>query len=112
MIEPGQIYESCQPVRSEPGERRAQIRVQSRPMSSMPGLHGAGKVMVATLTTDGREIRPRFIEVTQLHESAMTKAGLPRRTGYYLVEDKEKPQLPDEYKLTDDYFHGLSNGEG
>ncbi len=85
-IRPGQIYESCQPVRSEPGERRIRIKVVGEPVSTH-GLYGYGKVMVATLTEDGREVRPRAIEWTQLHESGTTNAGQPRRTGYRLVEE-------------------------
>ena len=86
-IERAQVYESCRPVRSMPGEHYTRIRVIGEPVS-MHGLYGFGKVMVATLTDDGREVRPRALEVSQLHDSSTTKTGQPRRTGYRLIEER------------------------
>jgi Mn-dependent DtxR family transcriptional regulator len=84
-ISAGQVYESCQPVRSEsvyhPGSRHVRLKVV--------GYTNRRKVWVATLTEDGREIRARWLEASQLHESGTTAAGLPRRTGYRLVQETE-----------------------
>ncbi|MYW49603.1 hypothetical protein [Streptomyces sp. SID161] len=80
----GQIYRSCQPVRSEPEPRHIRIKVVGKPMT-IPGVWGFGKVDVVTLREDGTETRRRGIKMTQLHESATTPAGQPRRTGYVLV---------------------------
>lgn len=96
MIRPGQIYESCQPVRSEsvdrPGVRHVRLKVLGEP-GRMHGLWGYGKVTVVTLTEDGREVRRRSLEASQLHASGTTKDGAPRRTGYRLVQDA--PEVPD-----------------
>jgi hypothetical protein len=70
------------PAASTPGSR------SSANQSAPPGLYGFGKVQVATLTDDGREVRPRALEVNQLHDSGTTKTGQPRRTGYRLVEER------------------------
>lgn len=80
MIRPGQVYETCQPVYGHAdGDEYVRIKVMQAPV----GL----KVTVATLTTEGRLIRWRSINTSQLHESGTTKAGAPRRTGYRLVQD-------------------------
>lgn len=86
-IERGQVYESCQPTFAVEGkEVHTRIKVLGEPIGT-PGLFHFGKVQVATLTEDGREIRPRAIEVSQLHATGTTGAGQPRRTGYRLVEE-------------------------
>jgi hypothetical protein len=45
---------------------------------------GYGKVPVATVTEDGREVRHRPLSADQLHDTALTRDGSPRRTGYVL----------------------------
>lgn len=86
-VRPGQIYESCQPTFVVDGEEtHTRLRVVGEPIST-GGLYRYGKVQVATLTPEGREIRQRAIEVSQLHASGTTKTGAPRRTGYRLVQD-------------------------
>ncbi|MFI6883397.1 hypothetical protein [Streptosporangium canum] len=80
-IRPGQVYESCHPL--DEGRR---IRIAGKPVTT-PGVGGFGKVQVETVTDDGRGIRRRSIEITQLHASATTGKGEPRRTGYRLVID-------------------------
>lgn len=77
MIRPGQVYESVHGP-------HLRIRVTSGPVEK---LCSRGKAQIVTLTDDGREVRPRWIETSQLHESGTTKAGAPRRTGYRLVQD-------------------------
>lgn len=79
-IEPGQIYRECVP---RDGRHRTRIVIKSvTPFGS--GQYGAGTAMVATLTAIGREVRQRRISLSQLHDSATTTAGRPRRTGYVL----------------------------
>jgi hypothetical protein len=83
MIQPGQTYRSLgDPY---PYDEPRRIKVVGNPVT-WPGLYDFGKVDVVTLTETGREIRRRAIEVTQLHESATTKTGKPRRTGYVLEQ--------------------------
>lgn len=83
MIQPGQTYYSLgDPY---PYDQPRRIKVVGKP-GTVPGGHAFGKVDVVTLTETGREIRRRAIEVTQLHESATTTDGQPRRTGYALEE--------------------------
>lgn len=77
-IQLGQVYESVA------GDR--QIKVV-RVHSTTPGVWGFGKVYVVTLTPDGREIRRRPLEASQLHASRLTAKGEPRRNGYVLVEE-------------------------
>lgn len=70
MIQPGQIYRNCDPrggpririTRYEPGWNRADV----------------------VDATTGKQ--PRRILVTHLHQSATTKNGQPRRTGYALEQ--------------------------
>ena len=76
MIQPGQTY---RPAKGGP----LRIKVVSTPIA-IPGVHGYGKAAVVTLTADGREVRRRAIETSQLHATATTKDGQPRRTGYVL----------------------------
>jgi hypothetical protein len=81
MIEPGQIYRSLgDPY---PYDEPRRIKVVDLP-GRTPGMYGFGKVDVVTLTENGREIRRRAIEATQLHDSDTTKTGDKRRTGYVL----------------------------
>lgn len=82
-IEPGQVYRSALPIPSEPGEHYRRIKVVDE-LIATPGVYGFNKVDVATLTETGREIRRRAIEVTQLHDTATTHDGKPRRNGYVL----------------------------
>lgn len=81
MIQQGQIYVSLGDPYPYTEPRR--IKVVGRP-GTIPGGYHFGKVDVVTLTETGREIRRRAIEVTQLHETATTRDGQPRRTGYAL----------------------------
>jgi hypothetical protein len=82
-IEPGQIYRSLGDPYPYSEPRR--IKVVGTP-GSIPGIWGFGKVDVVTLTETGREIRRRAIEALQLHDSATTRDGKPRRTGYVLEQ--------------------------
>lgn len=81
-IEPGQVYVAVKPSPSMPGEHHTRIRV----VDCGPGYPAWGwsKTTVETVLPDGRGIRRRAIETTELHESATTKTGRPRRTGYVL----------------------------
>ena len=82
-IKAGQIYESCQPtfvVDGEPVHTRIRI-------VGAPDWTRTGKTTVATLTEDGRALRPRSLETSQLHASGTTRTGAPRRTGYRLVQE-------------------------
>ena len=79
-IETGQEYALCA---ARPDDQ-PRIRVVGDPITTL-GLHGFGKVDIVTLTADGREIRRRAIEMTQLHETGTTRDGQPRKTGYRLV---------------------------
>lgn len=82
MIQPGQTYRSLTNRRAH-GGGPVRIKVVGVPQT-IPGVWGFGKVDVVTLTETGREIRRRAIETTQLHATATTKTGQPRRTGYVL----------------------------
>ncbi|WP_405824163.1 hypothetical protein OG705_29020 [Streptomyces sp. NBC_00838] len=84
MIQPGQIYRSLS-NRHHPADGPTRIKVVGEPIS-IAGLHNSGKVDVVTLTKDGREIRRRPIEVTQLHATNTTRDGKPRRAGYLLEQ--------------------------
>ncbi|MGW1409419.1 hypothetical protein [Streptomyces sp. NPDC002403] len=85
-IQPGQIYRSLT-NRHAHGGGPVRIKVVGEP-HTIPGGWNFGKVDVVTLTETGREIRRRNIEVTQLHDSATTKDGKPRRTGYVLEQSE------------------------
>lgn len=67
-VEPGQVYRSCDP-RGGPS-----IRISAY----TPGHDHAHVVDAVT----GK--RPRWILVDQLHPTATTRDGKPRRTGYIL----------------------------
>lgn len=70
MIEPGQTYRHCDP------RETIRIRIHAyRP--------GDLRAHIVDATT-GKRIRQ--ILVTQLHDSATTHNGQPRRTGYALEE--------------------------
>lgn len=71
MIEPGQIYRSCDP-RGDRGPLRLRVMTV-----------GPNRASVFYLNTG----RHGEILLTQLHDSPLTKTGQPRRTGYAL----EKP---------------------
>lgn len=87
MIKPGQIYQTCYPTHVVDGEEKyTRIKVLARPVMTH-GLHNYGKVMVATITETGREVRPRPITLTSLHKTNTTRYGLPRTSGYHLVQD-------------------------
>lgn len=86
-IKPGQVYESCQPTFVVDGEPvHTRICVLAEPIGT-PGLYGFGKVSVATLGENHRPLRPRRIEISQLHASGTTRTGAPRRSGYRLVQE-------------------------
>lgn len=81
MIQRGQVYRSLgDPY---PYDEPRRIKVVGEPITTW-GRYGYGKVDVVTITANGREIRRRAIEVSQLHDSAVTREGKPRRTGYVL----------------------------
>ncbi|WP_149038077.1 hypothetical protein [Kitasatospora sp. MBT63] len=83
----GQIYESCHPL--DEGRR---VRVVSV---------GPNRAEVETI---GGPPRRRPILLGQLHATALSKAGRPRRTGYRLVQSaaKEPPgQRPTASNITD-----------
>lgn len=81
MIQPGQTYRSVGDPYPNTEPRR--IKVVGT-LGTIPGVWGFGKVDVVTLTENGREIRRRAIEATQLHASDTTETGAKRRTGYVL----------------------------
>ncbi|QLJ01498.1 hypothetical protein HZZ00_11000 [Streptomyces sp. NEAU-sy36] len=83
-IEPGQTYRSVGDPYPYSEPRR--IKVVGEPIRRFGRYGGYSKVEVVTLTKDGREIRRRAIESTQLHDSATTRNGQPRRTGYALEQ--------------------------
>ena len=83
-IQPGQIYRSLS-NRHHPCDGPTRIKVLGTPIA-IPGVWGYGKVTVVTLTKTGSEVRRRSIEASQLHASATTKTGQPRRTGYVLEQ--------------------------
>jgi hypothetical protein len=78
MIQPGQIYRSCDP--------RESIRI--RITAYRPGDARAHVVDAVT----GK--RPRQIFVKDLHESPVTATGRRRRSGYVL--DRDTPEAPQE----------------
>jgi hypothetical protein len=72
-IRPGQIYTDCDP------RGGATIRI----VSYTPG---SNRVHVVDAITGKR---PRSVLAARLHDSATTRDGKPRRTGYALVQDVE-----------------------
>ena len=87
-IREGQEYLACRPTRSRPDEHYTRIRVMEEP-NTYVGSWGFGKVDIVTVLEDGREVRRRAIEMSQLHATGTTKDGQPRRDGYRLVKDTE-----------------------
>lgn len=83
MIEIGQVYRNLDPRVEKYGDGPARIKIVSAP-GTVPGAPGFGKAVVVTLTDGGRELRRRPMDVRQLHESATTGSGQPRRSGYAL----------------------------
>ncbi|MER6778436.1 MULTISPECIES: hypothetical protein [unclassified Streptomyces] len=81
-IQPGQIYRSLS-NRHHPVDGPTRIKVVGAPIA-IPGVWGYGKVEVVTVTRTGREVRRRGIEASQLHATAITRDGQPRRNGYVL----------------------------
>lgn len=93
MIEPGQEYVACSPTRSMPGDHLIRIRVVDSPITTA-GRYGYGKVDVETVLPDGRGVRRRAIEASQLHDTPTTRDGKPRRTGYALTkENRPVPRM-------------------
>lgn len=76
-IQPGQIY---RPAKGGP----LRIKVISGPSSYNLNRYEFRKATVVTITNDGREVRRRRIDANQLHATATTQDGQPRRTGYVL----------------------------
>ncbi len=68
MIAKGQIYASCDPREDRP----IRIRIES---------YQPGDVRAHVVDADTGK-RSRRLLVDRLHETATTKAGQPRRTGY------------------------------
>lgn len=78
-IEPGQEYETCQPVHYlSAGPKPTRIRIKN--------VSGYDRATVVTLTDDGRELRRRLINTRQLHPDGTNRHGEQRRTGYRLVQ--------------------------
>jgi hypothetical protein len=86
VIKPGQTYRAIRPTASDPHKGHARIKVTAEPNRFNLSRWTAGKVQIVTITDDGREVRPRALNVRQLHETAITRDGKPRRTGYVLEE--------------------------
>lgn len=82
-IERGQVYVSANPR----DEGRVRIRIKGwAPYGA--GHWGAGKAQVVSLTESGKEVRPRSISLSALHDSPRTPDGRPRRTGYVLEQGR------------------------
>lgn len=78
-IERGQEYERH--------DRREGVTTRIRVIGdSVPWWDNSGKVRIATVGPDGRELRPRYIATRQLHATGTVGAEeLPRKAGYALV---------------------------
>lgn len=83
-IQAGQTFRSLS-TRHHPVDGPTRIKVCSNPVQK---LDGGSKVRIVTLTKHRREIRPRWIDTSQLHLSAGGAWGKPRRTGYVLEADQ------------------------
>lgn len=86
MIIEGQVYESVSdrvPAPGRPDGIPRRIRIAREP------IRWHGKVFVETVQSDGRRVRGRWMETSDLHASAMTRYGEPRRRGYVLVPRTE-----------------------
>jgi hypothetical protein len=77
MIEKDQVYEAIKP--NIHGER---VRIK---VTTTLGGTFAGVVGVSTVGANGKLLRPRSLQTSQLHEDMLTKDGKPRRNGYVLV---------------------------
>jgi hypothetical protein len=82
MIAAGQIYTRHDPVENV----TYRVRVIRGPING----YGGGKAWVESLLPDGRAVRQRPIEASQLHDSPTTRAGQPRRTGYVLEAEPSR----------------------
>ncbi|MDP9953151.1 MULTISPECIES: hypothetical protein [Streptomyces] len=82
MIQPGQTYRSLS-NRHHPSDGPTRIRITNAPIGATD-IDGMRKVYVATVTRDGREIRPRWMRADKLHTTPTTRDGAARRTGYVL----------------------------
>ncbi|MFI0233123.1 hypothetical protein [Streptomyces sp. NPDC017086] len=69
-IEPGQTYRCC-----KPGYEDFRIRITS-----------VGAEMVRAVSIDGGWALLNPLPLSQLHDSPLTRAGKPRRTGYALEQ--------------------------
>lgn len=82
-IQPGQIYRSLS-NRHHPADGPVRIKVVGAPSPYNLNRYEHGRATVVTLTRNGREIRKRRINASQLHATPLTPNGQPRRTGYVL----------------------------
>lgn len=82
MIEKNQVYRSIINPR-DPQRDPIRIKVVEDVVGGT-SLSTQGKVRIVTVTANGREVRPRLIEASQLHESRFTKDGAVRLNGYVL----------------------------
>lgn len=78
---PDDVYESCDP-RDAAAARVLGFDPPRIPITSYTPGHNRAEVVEA-----GTGRRPRSILLSSLHESSTTQAGLPRRTGYRLVQE-------------------------
>jgi len=84
VIQPGQIY---RPAKGGP----LRIKVVGTPSRFNLNRYSLNKATVVTLTADGRGVRKRSIDASQLHATATAKDGQPRRTGYVLDQPGQTP---------------------
>lgn len=113
-VRPGQVYLACHPADVDAVGWPRHIRVEAVGPTT-PGLGGFGKVEVVTLTRQGRAVRRRSVEATQLHASAVTRAGSLRRTGYVLLGGRHcllmRGKAPIEVGPTEEVFCLFDAGE-
>lgn len=79
VITTGQVYVACNPLDVDVEGNPRRIRIVDTP----PG----GRVVVETLDSDGCGTRRRSMYFDKLFDSAATKAGKPRVTGYALESE-------------------------
>lgn len=82
IIKEGDVFEA-RDRRERPPFRDPALRIR---VMADPGI-GDGAVEIATVAEDGTTTRPRRIQRKQLHDSATTKTGQPRITGYARVKE-------------------------
>lgn len=82
-IRPGQTYRAVKASPGDPQKRQIRIRVVTKPYANA---FETGKVDIETVRPDGTGVRLRRIKLDQLHATATTRGGKPRRTGYVLEE--------------------------